>query len=125
MAITSPCRGGLASLNHNFCLSEIQIFLRGALDSSGKTGGGFSHSPGTRPDALFVNGHRANPQRLHWRRTIRALDECCSIWSNAMRTVLTLALLLALCPYANAAKLHDGKPRHATVYPGQTTEPRF
>src|SRR5262249_532278 len=29
------------SLNHNFLLSERQIFLRGALDSSGKTGGGF------------------------------------------------------------------------------------
>src|SRR5581483_5397294 len=37
-----PCRGGLASLNHNFCLSERRIFLCGALDSSGKTGGGFS-----------------------------------------------------------------------------------
>src|ERR1700742_3625957 len=35
-----PCRGGLTSLNHNFCLSERAIFLRGALDSSGKTGGG-------------------------------------------------------------------------------------
>jgi hypothetical protein len=38
-----PCRGGLASLNHNFCLSERRIFLRDALDSSGKTGGGFLH----------------------------------------------------------------------------------
>ena len=27
-------------------------------------GGGFSDSPGTRPDALFVNDHRANPQGL-------------------------------------------------------------
>src|ERR1700748_891321 len=35
-----PCRGGLASLNHKFCLSEIGIFLRDALYSSGKTGGG-------------------------------------------------------------------------------------
>src|SRR6202030_4645226 len=34
------CRGGMASLNHNFRLSERRIFLRGALDSSGKTGGG-------------------------------------------------------------------------------------
>ncbi len=40
-----PCRGGLASLNHNFCLSERHIFLRGELDSSGKTGGGFFGSP--------------------------------------------------------------------------------
>src|ERR1700760_2321322 len=36
-----PERRGLASLNHNFCVSERTIFLRGALDSSGKTGGGF------------------------------------------------------------------------------------
>src|SRR6185503_15484546 len=36
-----PYRGGLTSLNHNFCLSERDIFSRGALDSSGKTGGGF------------------------------------------------------------------------------------
>ena len=36
-----PCRGGLASLNHNFCLSERKIFLHRALDTSGKTGGGF------------------------------------------------------------------------------------
>src|SRR5581483_2098907 len=36
-----PCRGGLASLNHNFFLSERRIFLRRELDSSGKTGGGF------------------------------------------------------------------------------------
>jgi hypothetical protein len=31
----------MASLNHKFCVSERGIFLRGALDSSGKTGGGF------------------------------------------------------------------------------------
>src|SRR6202030_4324016 len=36
------CRGGMASLNHNFVLSERQIFLRCVLDSSGKTGGVFS-----------------------------------------------------------------------------------
>jgi hypothetical protein len=42
-----------------------------------------------------------------------------------MRTVLTLALFLSLCAAANAAKLHDGKPPHAAVYPGQTPEPRF
>jgi hypothetical protein len=37
----APHAGGLASLNHNFSISETGIFLRGALDSSGKTGGGF------------------------------------------------------------------------------------
>jgi hypothetical protein len=31
---------GMVSLNHNFSISERQIFLRSALDSSGKTGGG-------------------------------------------------------------------------------------
>src|ERR1700730_8310269 len=36
-----PCRGGLSSLNHKYSISEREIFLRGALDSSGKTGGGF------------------------------------------------------------------------------------
>src|ERR1700754_770118 len=36
-----PYRGGLTSLNHKFFLSERDIFLRGALDTSGKTGGGF------------------------------------------------------------------------------------
>jgi hypothetical protein len=32
----------MASLNHNFVVSEIDIFLRRELDSSGKTGGGIS-----------------------------------------------------------------------------------
>jgi hypothetical protein len=31
----------MASLNHKFCISKTRIFLRGELDSSGKTGGGF------------------------------------------------------------------------------------
>jgi hypothetical protein len=31
----------MASLNHNFRLSEMDIFLRSGLDPSGKTGGGF------------------------------------------------------------------------------------
>src|SRR5262249_46513473 len=35
------CGRGTASLNHNFRLSERQIFLREGLDSSGKTGGVF------------------------------------------------------------------------------------
>jgi hypothetical protein len=32
---------GMTSLNHKFSISETVIFLRGELDSSGKTGGGF------------------------------------------------------------------------------------
>jgi hypothetical protein len=41
---------GMVSLNHNFCLSERQIFLRHELDSSGKTGGvlSFAHRVGTQ-----------------------------------------------------------------------------
>src|ERR1700731_4833032 len=35
------CRGGTSSLNHKFCVSERGIFLRPALDSSGRTGGVF------------------------------------------------------------------------------------
>jgi hypothetical protein len=37
---------GMASLNHNFYISERDIFLRGELDSSGKTGGVFSFARG-------------------------------------------------------------------------------
>jgi hypothetical protein len=32
----------MASLNHNFCVSEREMFLHDELDSSGKTGGVFS-----------------------------------------------------------------------------------
>src|ERR1700761_7074089 len=35
----------MASLNHNFCISERHIFSPGELDSSGKTGGGFWPRP--------------------------------------------------------------------------------
>jgi hypothetical protein len=37
----APHAGGMASLNHNSPLTKSRIFLRGELDSSGKTGGGF------------------------------------------------------------------------------------
>jgi hypothetical protein len=37
----APHAGGMTSINHNFCLSERNIFLQRALDPSGKTGGGF------------------------------------------------------------------------------------
>ena len=49
-----PCRGGLASLNHKFCLSERRTFLRGALDSSGKTGGA-SLADAIRPCPTFFS----------------------------------------------------------------------
>ena len=37
----APHAGGMTSLNHNSRLTESRIFFRRALDSSGKTGGGF------------------------------------------------------------------------------------
>src|SRR5581483_5854753 len=43
-----PCRGGLASLNHKYCISERRLFLPGELDSSGKTGGVFFRRPSCR-----------------------------------------------------------------------------
>jgi hypothetical protein len=51
----------MASLNHNFSISERTIFLPGALDSSGKTGGGFL------PIARRV-GHTPRARRP-WQRT--------------------------------------------------------
>ncbi len=36
-----PCWGGISSLNHKLRLSERQLFLSDALDTSGKTGSGF------------------------------------------------------------------------------------
>jgi DNA-binding transcriptional LysR family regulator len=39
--------------------------------------------------------------------------------SNAMRSVLALGLLIALCASANAARVHHFKPRHVIVRPRQ------
>jgi hypothetical protein len=39
------CERGTDSLNHNFRLSEMKIFLREGLASSGKTGGAFAVLP--------------------------------------------------------------------------------
>jgi hypothetical protein len=44
----------MASLNHNFFLSERRIFFHGALDSSGKTGGVFSLA-GRVPSATLAS----------------------------------------------------------------------
>ena len=41
IGLTSSCRGGTAWIYACFRFTERRIFLRGALDSSGKTGGGF------------------------------------------------------------------------------------
>ena len=51
-----PSERGTASLNHNFCLSERGIFLRDALDSSGKTGGGFLGCAASRRNTPRVPG---------------------------------------------------------------------
>jgi len=51
IAIRPLSERGTSSLNHNFCLSEIGIFLRDELDSSGKTGGEFSFARRTENTA--------------------------------------------------------------------------
>jgi len=48
-----------------------------------------------------------------------------SIGANAMRSVLALGLLIALCTSANAARVHHSKPRHVIVSPSQSVDPRF
>ena len=45
--------------------------------------------------------------------------------ANAMRSVLALGLLIALCTSANAARVHHSKPRHVIVRPSQGVDPRF
>jgi hypothetical protein len=45
-------------------------------------------------------------------------------WSIAMRSVLALSLLIALCAPANAARVHHAKPRHVIVRPVQSPDPR-
>jgi hypothetical protein len=75
------CRGGLTSLNHKFAISERTIFLRGALDPSGKTGGVFLNifasrhigntlidcrrhfGPRFEGDAIVQNGHFPSRRR--------------------------------------------------------------
>jgi hypothetical protein len=48
-----------------------------------------------------------------------------SIGANAMRSVLALSLLIALCAPANAARVHHSKPRHVIARPVQSVDPRF
>src|ERR1700760_1153901 len=43
----------------------------------------------------------------------------------AMRIVLGLGVLLALCDSASAARVHHVTPPHVAAYPGQIAEPRF
>jgi hypothetical protein len=47
------------------------------------------------------------------------------IGANAMRSVLALSLLIALCASANAARVHHSKPRHVITRPSQPVDPRF
>ena len=64
----APHAGGMVSLNHNFSISETGIFLRGALDSSGKTDGGFcpraeaTPSPRVRLVLRYQDHRRFEPQ---------------------------------------------------------------
>jgi hypothetical protein len=52
-------------------------------------------------------------------------EGCPFNWSDTMRFVLALGLLIALCASANAAKVHHAKPRHVVVRPVQPVDPRF
>jgi len=47
------------------------------------------------------------------------------IGANAMRCVLALGLLIALCASASAARVHHSKPRHVIVPSSQGVDPRF
>jgi hypothetical protein len=48
-----------------------------------------------------------------------------SVGANAMRTILSLGLLIALCASANAARVHHSKPRHLVVRHSHGVPPRF
>jgi len=48
-----------------------------------------------------------------------------SIGANAMRSVLALGLLIALCASANAARVNHSKPRHVIVRHSYGMIPRF
>jgi hypothetical protein len=50
----------MASLSHNFRISERRIFLHGALDSSGKTGGGFFGMVARRAEFSLVIAERSD-----------------------------------------------------------------
>jgi hypothetical protein len=45
--------------------------------------------------------------------------------ANAMRSVVALGLLMALCASADAARVHHAKPRHVIAPPAQAVDPRF
>jgi hypothetical protein len=47
------------------------------------------------------------------------------VGANAMRAVLALGMLVALCASADAATVHHSKPRHVIVRHSQSVDPRF
>jgi hypothetical protein len=61
----------MASLNHNFALSETGIFLRRAVDSSGKTGGAF-FTTASGGNALKEEDEPVRRFTLCYRRLCRA-----------------------------------------------------
>jgi hypothetical protein len=65
----------MASLNHNFFLSERDIFLRGELDSSGKTGGVFCLSRGTATPTSSLDYCRSPEFGLTCRQVAIAICE--------------------------------------------------
>src|ERR1700730_491107 len=68
-----PCRGGLASLNHNFSIAKRRIFLPAELDSSGKTGGVFFVCPSCRSVNTSINSQaQSHPDGGDVRFTLEA-----------------------------------------------------
>ena len=89
-----------------------QNILASALEMSGATGG-----------LKFVHGHSplrevggGNDDKF---RPAHYLAQHWLLGVNAMRSVLALGLLIALCASANAAKVHDSKPHAVHVRSAQ------
>jgi len=67
-----------------------------------------AQAPQDREAATDCGGASRALPRTHW-----------LAWSNEMRSVLALGLLITLCASANAATVHHSKPRHVIVRPSQ------
>jgi hypothetical protein len=67
-----------------------------------------AQAPQDREAATDCGGAARALLRTHW-----------LAWSNEMRAVLALGVLIALCASANAATVHHSKPRPVIVRPSQ------
>jgi hypothetical protein len=74
------------------------------------------HPDLSNPDEVWTTATRS----AHHITTVRAN------WRNAMRSVLALGFLIALCASANAAaRGHHAEPRHVVARHSQATAPSF